>query len=826
MPKPTIIIGIGTSGLRVVEQVQNFYYENTGRNKPDHVEYFYLETDENSYPGVTALKNEIKRVYLDLREKETMINAIKKDGRLDGYWLPPAAETGDNEAGAGGWPAFGRAALWGHQNFTQVAQSISTAYTNVGNIEVKDTDDSKPAVFIVGSLTGGTGSGVFIDLAYMVRNLITDIDDVFGLFLIPGLGKEGGTAGKETIYCNTFAALKSLDYFTGKKNGARYQLNYPNGSSAKFEKSPYKLAQIISQDYDGPVPSIGTLDGLYKMAGLYLFLNIYGLREKRMRRLVDAWGNDQMGKYGTFGLSAIQYPKAQLEEFLAVELSMELLQRWIDPNMYYAQGNKVQMNEARTIIRKETFTYFEKLLREAFDILNTVEVEKGRQIINDLPRQARKINAKEHGEESDYLYIWKLFSSQQSGQYYEAIRNNAQKARDIIITGIHDLVARSVNQYENLYLAHTQLQIIVEAINYCLNYWKSLKLSGQPAKWEAMLDQQIKWMLKKRYKSVFEQNNVLTDRMQNTLELLKMHLVVHKLVDVRKNIVEGDFALATFDTNVELPRLKNMEEIIAIIGRTLGKEERQKGDKQLNVLRARRNEILDDLRDTSIPILRVYPSNDLKYEVEKSKLRYMQGSGKSLPSKNDVIGEQASLWAYLNQAKDTLNKMLYFTCISQFEREVRKHNSVEDMVISMYVEKEPKEAQRIASRALNALVKINPDQATTFSDHMNIPKLVIGPDQPTINRVVEKFTDDMNFHGFSKDENGVLVIPGLKNILVFYAEKGLMNNNQLFNPTQHLRYIDNLRELYDDTPKQRGRSPQEWHIIRMPYLKFSKEEIR
>lgn len=823
MPKPTIIIGIGTSGLRVVEQVQHFYYENTGRNKPDHVEYLYLETDENSYPGVTALKNEIKRVYLDLREKETMINALKKDGRLDGSWLPPAGETGDNEAGAGGWPAFGRAALWGHQNFNEVDMSIKNAYTNIGNIEVKDTEDSKPAVFIVGSLTGGTGAGVFIDLAYMVRNQITDIDDVFGLFLIPG---EGGTAGKETIYCNTYAALKSLDFFTGKKNGARYQLNYPNGTSAKFEKSPYKLAQIISQDYHGPVPSIGTLDGLYKMAGLYMFLNIYGLREKRMKRLVDAWGNDQMGKYGTFGLSAIQYPKTQLEEFLAVELSMELLQRWIDPNMYYAQGNKVQMNEARTIIRKETFAYFEKLLREAFEILNTVEVEKGRQIINDLPRQARKINAKEHGEESDYLCIWKLFSSQQSGHYYEAIRNNVQKARDIIITGIHELVARSVNQYENLYLAHMQLQIIVEAIDHCWNYWKSLKLSGQPAKWEAMLDQQIKWMLKKRYKSVFEQNNVLTDRLQNTLELLKMHLVMHKLVDIRKNIVEGDMAIATFDTNVELPRLKNLDEIIAIIGRTIGKQERQKGDKQLNVLRARRNEILDDLRDTSIPILRVYPSNDLKYEVEKSKLRYMQGSGKSLPSKNDVIGEQASLWTYLNQARDTLNKALYSTCISQFERKVRKYNSVEDMVISTFVEKEPKEAQRIASRALNALVKINADQATTFSDHMNIPKLVIGPDQPTINRVVEKFTEDMNFHGFSKDENGVLVIPGLKNILVFYAEKGLMNNNQLFNPMQHLRYIDNLRELYEDRSQLRGRSSQDWHIIRMPYLKFAKEEIR
>jgi len=823
MPKPTIIMGIGTSGLRIVEQVQHFYYENTGRNKPDHVEYLYLETDENSYPGITALKNEIKRVYLDLGDKETMINSLKKDARLDGSWLPPAGETGDNDAGAGGWPAFGRAALWGFQNFNQVAKSVSNAFSAVANYDVKEGDDSKPVVFITGSLTGGTGTGVFIDLAYMVRNLIPDIDDVFGLFLIPGLGKEGGFSGKETIYCNTYAALKSLDYFTSKRNGPKYELLYPNGSSAKFEKSPYKLVQIISQDYDGSVPSIGTLDGLYKMAGLYVFLNIYGLREERMRRLVDAWQNEHMGKYGTFGLSAIQYPKAQLEEFLAIDLSLELLNRWIDPNMYYAQGNKIQMNAARTGILKETFIHFEKLLREAFKSLDTVEVEKGRQIANDLSRQARIINFKEHQEESDYVYIWKLFSSQQAGNYYEAIRHNIKRAEDIIITGFHELITGSVDRYESLYLARMQLQIMIEALDNCLNYWKNIKLSGQQPKWEAMLDEQIKWMLKKRYKSVFEQNNVLTDRLNTTLELLKMHLIANKLVAIRNNIVEGDFSVVTFEHNIELPRLKVLDEIISIVGKTVGKDERQKDEKQLNVLKARKAEILDDIQDNSIPILRVYPSNSFKEEVKNSNHRYKQLSSKSIPSKNDIIGE-ASLWTYLSRSKDTLNKNLYFDCISQFERDIRRYESVKDMVISDYVQKEPREAQKIATRALYALAKVNPDQATTFRDHMYIPKLVIGQDQPTINRVIEKLVDDMNFNEFSNDKNGVLEIGGLKNILVFYAEKGLMNNNNLFNPTQHLRYIRDLEKLYHDTPRDRGRSPQEWHIIRMPYIKFQKEE--
>lgn len=85
--KPTILIGIGSSGLHVLEQVQNFFFESTGKNKPDWVEYLYIETDKENLPTVTALDNSIGRVYISLDQMQIMIRELKaKPYTTD--WLP------------------------------------------------------------------------------------------------------------------------------------------------------------------------------------------------------------------------------------------------------------------------------------------------------------------------------------------------------------------------------------------------------------------------------------------------------------------------------------------------------------------------------------------------------------------------------------------------------------------------------------------------------------------------------------------------------------------------------------------------------------------
>ena len=180
MATPTIIIGIGSSGLFTLEHIQRFYYESYKSNKPDHVEYLYRETNKDNKVGITPLPNEIKRVFISLEEMKKMSAVIKKDGAK---WVPPLEDLLNAGLGAGGVRSFGRVGLWGKNNkannFRNVVENIKQAHQKVS----KDT--MQPIVFITGTLTGGTGSGIFIDLAYIIRHIISNIQELYGLFLIP-----------------------------------------------------------------------------------------------------------------------------------------------------------------------------------------------------------------------------------------------------------------------------------------------------------------------------------------------------------------------------------------------------------------------------------------------------------------------------------------------------------------------------------------------------------------------------------------------------------------------------------------------------------------
>ena len=816
MDKPTLIIGIGTSGLRVLEQVQYFYRENTGTNRPKNVAYLYLETDENSHPQ-TIGDNDIKQVYISLKNRETLINGLKEEKQLDTFWLPKIESVLDTGFGAGGWPSFGRLAMWGGSNFDLISRSIKTSWSEIASHNILESKGSEPAIFIVGSLTGGTGTGIFIDMAYLVKHLIDEVREVFGLFLIPG---QDSYRGKETIYCNSYAALKSLDYYNDRNTEVKYEQMWPSNQRVKFKEPPYELTQIISQDYDGGIPSINSLNGLYKMAGMYLFLNIFGLRNKRLTRLGDAKQNGHIDKWGTFGLSAIQFPKAQLEEYLALHLSTELLSRWIDAQKYYNKGEKKHINTEKTQIANNTSLKFEQIMKEAFDALNSVNVSTGKIITQDIKEQAITITKKEHQESSNPVFVQKLFSSNFSNNYYDAIKNNISIARDIVISRIHGLIEDSLEKYENLHLTKLQLDSINRAVDQIINYWKSNNVSGRMENWEILLEKLATDIFKNTYKHLFEQNVIITERMMSILEQLKMHLFANSLVDIKNSIInsKGENALRSFQDNVELPQIKKLDDIITVIQKTIG-EDKGKVEKETYLsLLDRKNEIESDIRDNTLPILRIFSTDSFEGDFEKALNNY----GKGVPSKFTIIRDE-KLYSFLNTKTNALNKKIYDTCLEKFQNSIAEAKCIEDQDVSDYIVRKSGEARKIAERAMHPLVKVNPDKKTVFEDSMYIPRLVIAQNEAAIAKIIDAFQQE-NFNQYRNDEDGIFVKNELRNIVFFYDEKGYMNNRKTFNPMVHLRYIYELKDLYQRYAEDKGYTEKEWHQIRMPYVKY--EDIK
>ncbi|MEO0726975.1 MAG: tubulin-like doman-containing protein [Bacteroidota bacterium] len=801
--QPILLIGIGSSGMHILEQVQNFYYEKTNQNKPDFVEFIYIETNRDNHPGITAKKNEVRQVYISLANMKTMIQELKQAHGDSMSWLPPENHALEAGSGAGGIPACGRLALWGKNtegnNLLNVINAVKEIFNKVSGPNARDSNGAEPAVFITGSLTGGTGSGIFLDLAYLVRTIIPGIKDLYSLLLLPP--EPDVIRGKEVLYSNTYGALTALAHF----NNADQKYTAPNNTRKVFQEPPFELSQFIAQSYNDSTPQLYTLNGLYKMAGLYLFLNIIGLRAKRRERLVDARGNMQIGKYGTFGLSAIQYPKAQIQEYLSLDLSTKLLNRWINPENYLDKNQQMPIDTSR--IGREMNEHFGQFLTSAFDNLNAAG---GLNIHKEIRKEAQLIARGQVDNVADYLY--NLYSPANLEGYYSFVSNNIQTGVDSLIASISDYVIGSFNQYESLFYTKMQIKAVALSIKSIIRYWQSLGITVHPAKWEHHLQSQASWMANKRYLLLFEQEAVLADRMLTTFEQLKMHLFIEKLIELGTNIVKGEIPLRTRNLSqvYDLPILHKIEESIRSIHRTIGKREDQTDrHRRFKSLQKRQLEIEEDMRDETIPILRIFPAGSFREEVKISADNYRKNASRNYPSKVTLIQEN-SLWDYLTHNTDNLHERLYFDCIQNFRQELEEMDAIRNYNVSDYVSKYPNVAKKYAAKAISYLLPI---RDKILERTQNIPKVVIGSEKSVIERVISLLRNE-NFYEFESNGDNILEIPELHNIMVFYIEQGN------FDPRVDISYMEEVREIDRHYPARiNGMDENKWFTFRNPYLR-------
>lgn len=779
MATPTIIIGIGTSGLYTLENVQRFYYETYKKNKPKNVEFIYIETNESNRPVGTPIGNDITRVYISLDNMADMITELKSSCN-DPAWLPDSRVALTAGLGAGGIRSCGRLAMWGRNqkgdNFGNVINAINKAYSKVMHVNNNDANlTAPPAVFITGSLTGGTGAGIFIDMGYLVRHIIQNIKDIYGLFLLPS--EPTVIRGFEVMYGNAYGAIKDLEFYNKIENN--YKEKWPNGFTKDLEVPPYELVQFISQDYQDGAPAINTLNGLYKMAGLYLFLNIAGIYEKRRERLVDAAGNSLIGKYGTFGLSAIQFPKDQIQEFVSSELSIELLNRLTDSSEYYFNKQKRQISRAS--IKQNMAIVFDGILESAFDTLNSVE---SRDLLISIDKDATRINKGEI-QGSSVEFIISMFTSTRNDNYHALVNNNIKSALNVFVDNIYQQVDAALQTTENLYYSKYVLEDLVESIERTLSYWKSIGLSSQSQKWENELRKLAIGCTKNTYKSVLEHDAVLKDRLNTIFELMKMSLSIRVLVDICKHIREGKIKLE--GSAHELPKLAFFDDLIKKFNRLIGKtDELENG----NISFTRRlKDIRGDINDTTLPILRVYPSNSFTKECQKAKDTYIQKSGGSIRSITEVIQQQNILNYLKNKQSGKFNEEIYLDFLKAFRLKVDTLNCIEDFNIALYIRNNTEESINTARKATSPFLKVN----RIFTPSPSLPRFVVGDDANEITDVLSAFSNQ-NYNDFPDTNDGKKELTDLKNIVVFYDEKG----NYI--PLTDLSYINLMKDAHENVP--------------------------
>ena len=86
-------------------------------------------------------------------------------------------------------------------------------------------------IYIISSLCGGTGAGMFLDVAHRVRQEVGSNADIVGIFLMPSTFESEirSDLQRRRIQANAYAALKELNHFHENQD---FNALYPSEQTA------------------------------------------------------------------------------------------------------------------------------------------------------------------------------------------------------------------------------------------------------------------------------------------------------------------------------------------------------------------------------------------------------------------------------------------------------------------------------------------------------------------------------------------------------------------------------------------------------------------
>lgn len=267
----TLIIGLGGTGTDAVMKIKREVYQqlkpdDTTSSIPSYDSIRFLVVDSDS----SKLVAEQNGAIYDIDRNNEFFNvgndsikqtfAAKKvlEGRKELSWLDyENISIDDASNGAGGIRQVGRFLLVDKAAmlYAKIKSQMMSALTNAKSGTLN--------VHILSGLSGGTGSGTFLDICYLVRAALDEIGKpnsrVCGYFFLPDVNLSvpeisANPLLSSYIKVNGYAALQELDYCMNfGKNHDQFRMNYGFREVA-YENKPVDLCYLVSTtDSDGNV---------------------------------------------------------------------------------------------------------------------------------------------------------------------------------------------------------------------------------------------------------------------------------------------------------------------------------------------------------------------------------------------------------------------------------------------------------------------------------------------------------------------------------------------------------------------------------------------
>lgn len=261
-----LCIGIGGTGVDALAQLKRKVYQQLEPDDPNsavpkykHIQFLAIDSDSSavkSAKGVGRLTEdeffsiEMPNLGAALKDKES----IKQNAALSWMSIDNIAERLSPQ-GAGGVRQIGRFLL------ISKANELKTKIIGLCNVALESTDPNLD-IYIFAGISGGTGSGCFLDTCYIVRQALQQSGygskgNIMGFFFLPDVVTSKKVVADSEVALkynnsNGYAALKELDYLMNlKPEQDRFRQNY-GSFQIDTDEPPVTMCHLLSaQKADG-----------------------------------------------------------------------------------------------------------------------------------------------------------------------------------------------------------------------------------------------------------------------------------------------------------------------------------------------------------------------------------------------------------------------------------------------------------------------------------------------------------------------------------------------------------------------------------------------
>ena len=337
---PALVVAVGHTGRRAVEHLKLVIRDRySNPDQVPNVRFLYIDTDPDVAP-TTAPDDPAA-----FAPREVVIARLNRPAHylqrdslpsVD-QWMPPGSlyKLARTPGAANGVRAFGRLALF--DNYRLVAQRVRQEIETFLNDEPLAKADkvtglglrsNRPRAYVVAGLGGGTGGGMFLDLAYLVRHELRQVGylkpEVVGLFFVPPADK---AASRNAALGNAFASLAELYHFQAKRS--RYQTPFDKSEAPVVDPEPPFARVAVLPLPSGTNPKVqAAVAGRAARALFHEILTPAGRVADEVRETYRNALPSAIPVCQTFGLFRLSWPRPEMLAAATRRFAQRQIQRW------------------------------------------------------------------------------------------------------------------------------------------------------------------------------------------------------------------------------------------------------------------------------------------------------------------------------------------------------------------------------------------------------------------------------------------------------------------------------------------------------------------